>query len=171
MTPTRNVAEFVKVNTTDVVRYLKHRYHIYRPDLIQAILSDLYLELLTRGTLYTWDPALGSYDRWVLTALGFMLNHYKAVPKPVHSYMDELPSSDGMEQSLADRILDLTEYIKGFAPPRHVPSLLIVLSRIIDRGCPENRLSPNDSIYKGLGWEVPQAWTSIVRDFLAEEQR
>jgi hypothetical protein len=148
MKETRDIAEFVKVNHQEIIKFVKWKTKIDNPVILEDITQNFYLVLCREKILDRFDRSKGTFESWVLTCLCRRFEKEKPFIAP--------PEIEGVlqEDELVEKIKDFQRYIRIHCNGRTQEMLDILKDRI-------------KGTYTWRGWPS-EVFNDLVKDFLRE---
>jgi DNA-directed RNA polymerase specialized sigma24 family protein len=90
-----NVKDFAKQNEGDIRRFLTNSKHIFDPELVNDIIQNFYVRLISSDALSTFDPSIATFNTYIITILCRMLPHERRRnPNARHSHLSVFVDPD-----------------------------------------------------------------------------
>jgi hypothetical protein len=122
MITTTDLETFRRLNHLDLVRFLSFK-GVHNADILQDVLQAFYLRAMANHALNRFDPALGSFEAYILKILQNVLLDYLADQETASTLSGMEPIA---QNDCEARIRDFARWIEGHCG-KAVPDMLACL--------------------------------------------
>lgn len=133
MLETRDLGEFARHNDNELRGIILSKCGALPNDVLDDHIQDIYLEFHRYRVLQKYNPELGTFERWVTTAVSWHLSRDKARNKRVagtEHLNENMLFDDRDADNIRERIDGYVRYLKNRGAPRLHDLLLYLRAKI-----------------------------------------